>query len=69
MEYQDITHRIIGAVYKVFNQLGFGFLERVYQKAMIIELAKCNLNIEAEKPLKVYYDGQIVGDFLVDLFV
>lgn len=69
MEYEEITHKIIGAAYKVFNALGFGFLESVYKKAMIIELAKGNLRVEAEKPLKVYYDNQVVGDFYTDLFV
>ena len=48
---------------------GFGFLESVYKKAMIIELQKQNFQIEDEKPLKVYYDNQIVGDFYVDLFI
>ena len=69
MEYEELTHKIIGAAYKVFNQLGFGFLESVYKKAMLIELTKNNLNVESEKPLKVYYDNQIVGDFYIDLFV
>ena len=69
MEYEEVTHKIIGCAYEVYNQLGFGFLESVYKKAMIIELAKDNLKIEAEKPLTVYYDKQIVGDFYVDLFV
>jgi GxxExxY protein len=69
MEYEEITHQIIGAAYKVFNKLGFGFLESVYQKAMIIELAKLNLNVQSEKPLKVYYDDQVVGDFFIDLLV
>ena len=48
---------------------GFGFLESVYKKAMIIELSKNNFKVEAEKPLKVYYDDKVVGDFYVDLFV
>ncbi len=69
MEHEDITHKIIGAAYQVYNRLGFGFLESVYKKAMIIELGKDNLNVEAEKPLKVYYDDQVVGEFFVDLFV
>ena len=69
MEYEDITHKIIGCAYQVYNQLGFGFLESVYKKAMIIELTKSNLKVEDEKPLKVYYDEQVVGDFSVDLFV
>ena len=69
MELEELTHKIIGCAYKVFNKLGFGFLESVYQKAMVIELGKVGLNVEAEKPLKVYYDDQIVGDFYVDLYI
>ena len=69
MELEELTHKIIGAAYQVFNQLGFGFLESVYQKAVVIELGRSDLDVEAEKPLKVYYGDQIVGDFYVDLFV
>ncbi len=69
MEYEEITHKIIGAAYQVFNQLGFGFLESVYQKAMVIELAKNELVVESEKQLKVFYGGQVDGDFYIDLFV
>ncbi|MBW1864019.1 MAG: GxxExxY protein [Deltaproteobacteria bacterium] len=69
MEYEEITHKIINSAYKVYNQLGFGFLERVYKKAMIIDLTKSNFKVEAEKALKVYYDNHIVGDFYADLFV
>ena len=69
MEHEKLTHKIIGCAYNVFNQLGFGFLESVYQKAMIIELSKNGLKYEVEKPLKVYYDNQVVGDFYVDLLI
>jgi GxxExxY protein len=69
MEYEEITHKIIGAAYQVFNQLGFGFLESVYKKAMLIELSKDDLKVEPEKPLKVYYDDQVVGEFYVDLLI
>ena len=69
MKLEDTTHKIIGCAYKVYNQLGFGFLESVYKKAMKIELQKQRFEIEEEKPLKVYYDNQIVGDFYIDLFV
>ena len=69
MEYEEITKKIIGAAYAVYKQLGFGFLESVYKKAMLIELAKSGLKAEEEKPLQVYYDSQVVGDFFVDLFV
>ena len=69
MEYEAVTHKIIGAAYQVFNTLGFGFLESVYKKAMIIQLSKDPLKVEPEKPLKIYYDGQIIGDFYVDLLI
>jgi GxxExxY protein len=68
MKYEEITKNIIGASYKVFNTLGFGFLESVYKKSMGIELMKINLKFEEEKPLKVFYEGNVVGDFYIDLF-
>lgn len=69
MQNEELTHKIIGCAYKVFNQLKFGFLESVYRKAIIIELTKNGLKVEEEKPLKVYYDNQIVGDFFIDLYI
>ena len=69
MEYEELTHKIIGSAYQIYNELGFGFLESVYKKAMMIELAKQNLKVEEEKSLEVYYDDQVVGLFYVDLFV
>ena len=48
---------------------GFGFLESIYRKAMVIELIKANLKVEEEKALQVYYDGAVVGNFSVDLYV
>ena len=69
MEHEELTHKIIGCAYTVFNQLGFGFLESVYRKAMVIELSKAGLKVEEEKPLQVYYDDVVVGNFSVDLYV
>ena len=69
MEHNDVTHKIIGCAYRVFNQLGFGFLESVYRKAMVIELGKARLKVEEEKPITVYYDEYVVGKFSTDLYV
>ena len=69
MKHEELTHKIIGCAYQVFNTLGFGFLESVYRKAMIIELNKNELKTDEEKPLKVYYEDQVVGDFFIDLLV
>ena len=69
MEQENLTHKIIGCAYKVYNHLGFGFLESIYHKAMLIELAKAGLKAESEKPLRVHYDDQLIGEFSVDIFV
>ena len=70
MEHEELTHKIIGCAYNVFNKLGFGFLESIYRKAMVIELIRSDLKVEEEKALKVYYDeGEELGVFSADLFV
>ena len=62
MEKEDVTHKIIGCAYQVYNNLGFGFLESVYRKAMVIEIEASGLRVQQESPLKVLYRDQIVGD-------
>ncbi len=69
MEYNDVTETIIGCAYRVYNKMGFGFLESVYQKCLIIELKKAGLDTESEKPISVYYDNEIVGEFIADIIV
>jgi GxxExxY protein len=69
MKYQELTHEIIDAVYTVHNTLGYGFLEKVYQNALMIELAKRGIKAESEKPIKVFYNGQAVGDYVADVVV
>lgn len=69
MEHQDLTQKIIGCAYGVFNRMGFGFLESVYENCLLIELRKAGLRAEAQKPITVYYEGQVVGEFVVDILV
>ena len=69
MDHRRLTERIIGCAYRVYNQMGFGFLESVYEKCMLIELNKAGLNADSQKPIKVYYDDEIVGDFVADIIV
>ena len=70
MKHEELTRNIIGCAYNVFNKLGFGFLESIYRKAMVIELARADLKAEEEKSLAVYYDeGEDLGVFSADLFV
>ncbi|RZB33480.1 MAG: hypothetical protein SRB2_04033 [Desulfobacteraceae bacterium Eth-SRB2] len=69
MKYSDLTEKIIKAAYKVHNVLGFGFLEKVYQNALIIELRKMGLSILSEEPITVYYENEIVGEYVADIVV
>ena len=69
MLHEEITDKILEAFYKVYNTLGYGFLERVYQKALLIELQKNGLECKEEFPIDVFYDGQIVGNYRVDIIV
>lgn len=69
MEVNDITEKIIGAAFKVSNTLGCGFLEKVYENALFIEIRKTGLSVIKQQPLEVYYDGEIVGNYFVDLLV
>ena len=68
-ETYDLCGQIIGLAMKVHSTLGPGFLESVYQNALIWELRKAGNKAEAERPISVRYDGQIVGAFTADLFV
>ncbi len=65
----DITGRTLRAFYTVYNTLGFGFLEKVYERAMIIELQRVGLHGRSQVPLKVHYFGQDVGDYFADLII
>ena len=65
----DLCGQVIGAAMKVHSILGPGFLESVYQNALVWELQKSGFKVNAQKPISVYYDGQVVGVFTADLLV
>jgi GxxExxY protein len=67
--YEELSKEIIGAFYRVHTKLGFGFLERVYENSLAIELKKINLDVEQQVPIKVYYDGTVVGSYIADIVV
>ncbi len=67
--HEDVTDKIISAFYQVNNTLGHGFLEKVYERAMIHELHKQGCRVETQKSIKVYYDGNEVGDYFADMVV
>ena len=73
-EYDDLISKelidiILTQFYRVYNDLGYGFLERVYQNALYFALTNEGLKCEVEKPIKVYHDGHVVGDYRADLLV
>ena len=69
MLYKEMTQKIIQAFYKVNNILGYGFLEKVYENAMAIELRKLGFLVLQQKNIKVYYDNYEVGDYFADILV
>ena len=69
MELADITEKILLAAFEVNNELGCGFLESVYEKALLIALQSKGLNAVLQAPLKVRFRGAIVGDFFADLLI
>ena len=69
LKHRQITEQIIQAYYQVFNTLGYGFLEKVYQNAMVIELRNRGVRVEPQARLDVHYAGEIVGEYYADLLV
>jgi len=67
--HQELTKSIIGIYYNVYNELGFGFLEKVYHKALLIELKNNGYTIDSEKKVNVYYKNEIVGEYIPDIII
>ncbi len=68
-KHSDITGQIIRAFYRVYNTLGYGFLEKVYGNSLAIELRQEGLSVIQQAPINVYYNGQLVGEYYADLLV
>jgi GxxExxY protein len=68
-ETNQITEAVIGAAYKIGNTLGSGFLEKIYENALAIEIRKSGLQVVQQHPIHVKYEGAIVGEFFADLLV
>jgi GxxExxY protein len=69
MKLNDITYAINGAVFEVNDILGPGFLEKVYENALLFELKKRGLKVKNQVPIKVSYKGEVVGDYTADLLI
>ena len=68
-KHSDITELVIKAFYNVYNKLGYGFLEKVYEKALVIECKKLGLNCLSQCPIEVFYDNEVVGFYIADMIV
>jgi GxxExxY protein len=68
-KHAGLTEKIIEGFYKVYNELGYGFSEKVYKKALAIELSEMGLKVDIEQPINVYYKGQLIGEYQIDLLV
>ncbi len=69
MLYEEKTNLIINAFYKVYNRLGYGFLERVYHNAFLIELRVLGFDVKSEYPIRVTYEGVEVGEYYADIII
>lgn len=69
LKHENLTGEIIKSFYKVYNELGYGFLEKVYENALALELMAAGLRVQRQQPTPVYYFGRQVGDYYADLVV
>ena len=69
LEYESLTNEIISAFYKVYNTLGYGFLEKVYENALYLELTSRGLECKTQQQIRVYYEGSEVGFYVADIVV
>jgi GxxExxY protein len=69
MDVSEINETIIGCAFRVHNELGSGFLEKVYENALALELAESGLRVKQQEPVPVYYHQKIVGEYFADLIV
>jgi GxxExxY protein len=70
-EYQhfELTKEIIGTFYDVYNMLGYGFVEKVYENALVIELGIRGFQVEQQKPIAIHFRNQIIGEYFADILV
>ncbi len=66
MAYENISEKIIGCVYQVYNKIGFGFLESLCEKCLLIKLRRTNLKCESQKSISVTYGNEVVADIVVE---
>ena len=68
-KYKELTEKIIRIFYKVYNNLGYGFLEKVYENAMLLDFKKENIQAVSQYAIKVFYEDETVGEYFADILV
>ena len=68
-KYKELTEKIISIFYRVYNKLGYGFLEKVYENAMMIEFKRYDILAVSQYSIKVFYEGKIVGEYFTDILI
>jgi len=68
-KYKELTEKLIQIFYKVYNNLGYGFLEKVYENAFLVELKKAGITGIPQSPIRVLYEGEVVGEYFADILV
>ena len=69
LKYKELTEKVIEIFYRVYNKLGYGFLEKVYENAMMIEFKKDGIQAVAQAAIKVLYEGEVIGEYYADVMV
>jgi len=68
-KHKELTEKIINIFYRVYNKLGYGFLEKIYENAMMIEFKKDGIPAVPQSPIKVFYEGEVIGEYYADILV
>jgi len=68
-KHKELTEKIINIFYSVYNKLGYGFLEKIYENAMMIEFKREGILAISQSPIKVFYDGEVIGEYYADILV
>jgi GxxExxY protein len=68
-KHRNLSEKVIEAFFRVYNDLGYGFLEKVYENALLIELERMGISVKPQYPIQVFYEGNVVGEYFADLLV
>jgi GxxExxY protein len=69
IKHKELTEKIINIFYRVYNKLGYGFLEKAYESAMMIEFKREDILAVSQSPIKVFYEGEVIGEYYADILV